>query len=56
MRKKGYMETKQHATKKPMGQQRKQKEIKNTLRLPTMNIQPYKIYRMLQKQFLKQSS
>ena len=49
------METKQHGTKKPMGQQGNQKEIKNTFRQTKMKTQPYKIYGMLQKQFLEES-
>ena len=51
------METKQHATKKPMDQQGNQKgNFKNTLRKATMKTQPYKIHGMQQKQFLEGSS
>ena len=46
-----YMETKQHATKKPMGQMRKsRRKLKNTLKQMIMKTQPLKIYGMLQKQ------
>ena len=52
------METKQHATKKPIGQQRNQRKSENTLRQMKMKIktQLYKIYGMQQKQFLEGSS
>ena len=44
------METKQHATKNPVGHEEIKKEIKKYLE--TVKTQPYKIYVMLQKQFL----
>ena len=54
MRKNVYMETKQHATKKTNVSTRKSKrKLKNTLRQSTMKTQPYKIYGMHKKQFLK---
>ena len=51
------METKQHATKKSNGSTRKSKgKLNNTLRQMIMKIQPFRIYGMPQKQFLKESS
>ena len=52
MRKKNYMETKQHATKKSGSMRKSKRKFKNTLRQMTMKT-PYKIYRMQQKQFLE---
>ena len=47
------METKQHTTKKPNASMRKStRKLKNTLRQMIMKTQPYKIYGMLEKQFL----
>ena len=57
MRKKDYMETKQHATKKTSASIMKSKrKFKNTLRQITMKTQPYKICGLQQKQFLEGSS
>ena len=57
MRKKpNYIDPKQNATKKPMGQQGHQKKFKNTLRQMTIKTQPYKICRKQQKQFLEGGS
>ena len=58
MRKANYMETKQHATgkKKKKGSTRKSRgKLKNTSRQLTMRTQPFKIYEMLQRQFLEES-
>ena len=47
------METKKHATKKPVGQGGNQKgNLKKTSTRLTMKVQPFKIYMILQKQFL----
>ena len=51
-----YMETKQHATKRQLGQKGNQK---GNFKIPQINdneMQQFKIYGMLQKQFLERSS
>ena len=53
-KKTNYMETKQHATKKPLGQTKSKKKLKNTLRQMTMKTQPYKIYGLQKKQLLNE--
>ena len=51
------METKKHATKKSVGQGGNQKgNLKKTSTRLTMKVQPFKIYMILQKQFLAVSS
>ena len=51
------METKQHATEKPVGQWGNKKEyLKRTLRQITVKTQPYKICERQQKQFVQGSS
>ena len=57
MRKTYYMESKQHATKKTDGSMRKsRKKLKGTSRQMIMKTQPFRIYRMPQKQFLEEGS
>ena len=57
VRKKLYMETKQHAPKKPIGSLRKSKgKLKYTLRQKIVKTQPLKIYEMPQKQCLERTS
>ena len=51
-----YMQSKQHATKKPMVNEEKKQKLKNTLRQMIMKTQPFKIYGMLQKKILERSS
>ena len=51
------MQTKQHATKKPLGSMMKsEKKFKNTLRQMKVKTQPYEVCGMQQKQFLEGSS
>ena len=50
------METKQHATKKPIGMRKSRRKLKNTLRQMIMKTQALKIYGMPQKQCSEENS
>ena len=57
VKKKDYMETKQHATEKSVGQWGNKKEyLERTSRQIIVKTQPYKTYERQQKQFLQGSS